>query len=82
MAPFWAQTKVAAAPIKKEKRTALAVTPKPDTSPNKRDTFKVASRSHPYILLNPEAAKKLYRRFQSRRVRAIRAAVEDYNSGA
>src|ERR1700678_3969149 len=81
MAPFWAQAMVAAAPTKKESKTALAVIPKPNTSRNKRDNFKVPSRSHPYILLNPEATKKLYRRFQCRSSCPVGAAVEDYNSG-
>jgi len=60
MAPLWAQAD-AAAPIKKDKRTALAAKPEPIALPNKRDTFKISSsQAHPYILLNPEAPKKLY----------------------
>jgi hypothetical protein len=66
MAPPWAQAN-AAAPIKKDKKTALAVNPKPIALRNQRDAFKISSsQSHPYILLNPEAAEKLYRMFRIR----------------
>jgi hypothetical protein len=42
MAPLWAQAS-AAAPIKKDKRTALAANPEPTALRNKRDTFKLSS---------------------------------------
>jgi hypothetical protein len=42
MAPLWAQAH-AAAPIKQDKRTALAAKSKPIVLPNKRDTFKISS---------------------------------------
>jgi hypothetical protein len=65
MAPFWAHATVAA-PSTKDKRTALAVHPEPTGLRIKRDAFKVSSKkSHPYILLNPEAFKKLYGMVQS-----------------
>jgi hypothetical protein len=42
MAPLWAQAK-AAAPIKKDRRTALAANPEPIALESKRDTFKISS---------------------------------------
>jgi len=42
MVPVWAQAH-AAAPIKKDKRTALAANPKPIALQNKRDSFKISS---------------------------------------
>jgi hypothetical protein len=42
MAPLWAQAN-AAAPITKNKRTALAASPEPIALKSKRDTFKISS---------------------------------------
>jgi|SRR5208282_4862065 len=65
MAPFCAQAKAAAAPSTRDKKTALGSKPEPIVLRNQRDAFKISSsQSHPYIVLNPEAAEKLYRMFQ------------------
>lgn len=64
MAPLWAQASAAVAATK-NKTAAPAASREPVTLRNQRDTFKIPSRQiHSYMILNPEAAEKLYGMFQ------------------